>query len=194
MDKRTTKNGLKNEWDLTRKLNRVTTQKGNYVFITDYEYYRLVPGSDIYGKIIKFPYIKIILPQTLKSEMKRHGVSVSYLSEKTNISSWDLFKLMYMKNVDVSLDAMAVIYNLIQEVADTQVSHIKVFSHQALKDLMFEFDVRDGELSEQSGVDRHTIKNIKKGDTSIGYQLYQKVSQHMYDLYMMTNPKDYYVR
>ena len=37
MDKRTTKNGLKNEWDLTGKLNRVTTQKGNYVFITETE-------------------------------------------------------------------------------------------------------------------------------------------------------------
>ena len=194
MDKRTTKNGLKNEWDLTGKLNRVTTQKGNYVFITDYEYYRLVPGSDIYGKIIKYPYIKIVSPHTLKSEMKKHGVSVSYLSEKTNISSWDLFKLMYMKNIDVSLDAMAVIYNLIQEVADSQVSHIKVLSHQALKDLMFEFDVRDGDLSKYSGVNRETIKKIKKGDTSVGYALYESVSQHMYDLYMMTDSKDYYVR
>ena len=126
--------------------------------------------------------------------MKRHGVSISYLSEKTNISSWDLFKLMYMKNIDVSLDAMAVIYNLIQEVADSQVSHIKVLSHQALKDLMFEFDVRDGDLSKYSGVNRETIKKIKKGDTSVGYALYESVSQHMYDLYMMTDSKDYYVR
>ncbi|OUW68867.1 MAG: hypothetical protein CBD62_01210 [Candidatus Pelagibacter sp. TMED202] len=194
MDKRTTKNGLKNEWDLTGKLNRVTTQRGNFVFITDYEYYRLVPGSDIYGKIIKYPYIKLITPENLKSEMKKHDISVSYLSHKTNISSWDLMKLMYLKNVDVSLDAMSVIYNLIQEIADTQVSHIKVLSHQALKDLMFEFDVRDSDLVEHSGVDREIIRKIKKGDTSVGYTLYESVSKHMYDLYMMTNPKDYYVR
>ena len=81
MDKRTIKNGLKNEWDLTGKLNRVTTQKGNYVFITDYEYYRLVPGSDIYGKIIKFPYIKLIRPENLKSEMKKHEISIAYLPQ-----------------------------------------------------------------------------------------------------------------
>ena len=89
---------------------------------------------------------------------------------------------------------MSVIYNLIQEIADTQVSHIKVLSHQALKDLMFEFDVRDSDLVEHSGVDREIIRKIKKGDTSVGYTLYESVSQHMYDLYMMTNPKDYYVR
>ena len=194
MDKRTIKNGLKNEWDLTGKLNRVTTQKGNYVFITDYEYYRLVPGSDIYGKIIKFPYIKLIRPENLKSEMKKHEISIAYLSHKTNISNWDLMKLMYMKNVDVSLDAMSVIYNLIQEQASSQVSHIKVLSHRALKDLMFVFDVRDSDLIEHTGVDRETIKKIKQGDTSVAYTLYENVSQHMYDLYMMTDSKDYYVR
>ncbi len=194
MDKRRTKNEVKNEWDLTGKLNRVTTQKGNYVFITDYEYYRLRPGSDINGKIIKYPYIRLITPLTLKAEMKKSNISVSYLSEKTNIGFFDLMRLMYFKNTDASVDAMSVIYNLIQEVSEEQVSHIKLFSYQALKDLMFEFDVRDSDLAEFSGVDRETIRKIKKGDTSVGYVLYEKVSQHLYDIYMMTNPKDYYVR
>jgi hypothetical protein len=46
MDKRSTKNGLKNEWDLTGKLNRVTTPKNNWVFITEYEYYRITPNTE----------------------------------------------------------------------------------------------------------------------------------------------------
>ena len=57
-----------------------------------------------------------------------------------------------------------------------------------------EFDVRDSDLIEHTGVDRETIKKIKQGDTSVAYTLYENVSQHMYDLYMMTDSKDYYVR
>ena len=58
MDKKQTRNGLRNELDLTGKLNRVTTLKGNWVFITEYEYYRITPDLDkVYGKIIKNPYV-----------------------------------------------------------------------------------------------------------------------------------------
>ena len=68
MDKRTTKNGLKNEWDLTGKLNRVTTPKNNWVFITEYEYYRITPNAEkVYGKIIKNPYLYCVLPMNIKA-------------------------------------------------------------------------------------------------------------------------------
>lgn len=187
MDKRTTKDGLKNEWDLTGKLNRVTTPKNNWVFITEYEYYRITPNTEkVYGKIIKNPYLYCVLPMNIKALVKESNIPIWQICEAVGISMFDLRKLMWIKT-DVSVGVLNTLYEYLRQKAPYEVPSVKLLNKEALKDLMFEYDIRDSLISEQTGVDLDIIKQIKAGDLNVSFEDYYIVSCFVNDFYTVND-------
>lgn len=185
MDKRTTKAGLKNEWDLTGKLNRVTTPKNNWVFITEYEYYRITPNTEkVYGKIIKNPYLYCVLPMNIKALVKQSNLPVWQIAQAVGISVFDLRKLMWLKT-DVSIGVLNTLYEYLKQNAPYETPRIKLLNKEAMKDLMFEYDLRDSLISRETGVSVDTIKKMKAGDLSISFDDYYKVSCFVNDFYVV---------
>tara|TARA_B100001996_G_C18548243_1_gene549736 strand:- start:16 stop:582 length:567 start_codon:yes stop_codon:yes gene_type:complete len=187
MDKRTTKNGIKNQWDLTGKLNRVTTLKGNYVFITEYEYYRITPDLEkVYGKIIKNPYLYCVLPMNIKALIKESNMPIWQICEAVGISMFDLRKLIWIKT-DVTVEVLNTLYEYLKQNAPYEVPKVKLLSKDAMKDLMFEYDIRDGLIAEQTGIDLETIKQIKAGDLNVSFKDYYDVSCFVNDFYVVND-------
>tara|TARA_B100000287_G_scaffold400115_1_gene419031 strand:- start:744 stop:1355 length:612 start_codon:yes stop_codon:yes gene_type:complete len=188
MDKRQTRDGVrKNEWDLTGKLNRVTTLKGNYVFITDYEYYRIVPSSDIYGKIISRPYTRIIPPEFLSKVIKVSGLSKSTVAEAVGVSRNTLYYIMWGKTKSPSVEILAKLYDLFDSLMERELPYIKVLNDQAIKDLMFEFDIRNKDIVQHVPISSDTVSRIKNGDKTVGYIHYKAMSDFVMDHYQHIN-------
>src|SRR5210317_685511 len=163
MDKRKTTDGIKNQWDLTGKLKRVTTPKNNWVFITELEYYRITPDTEkVYGKIIKNPYLYCVLPMNIKALVKESNLPVWQICEAVGISMFDIRKLIWLKT-DVSVGVLNTLYEYLKQNAHYEVPRVKLLNKEALKDLMFEYDLRDKLISEKTGVSLDTIKDIKIG-------------------------------
>lgn len=181
MDKRKTGHGLKNEWDLTGKLFRVTTSRGNYVFITDYEYYRLVPDSSIYGKIIKQPYLKAALPKYVPLNLLSKNMRDELLSNETFL---DLLKFRFGLTKNVKVSTAINIFNVLN--TKYKLIYTRLLSNKALKDLMFEFDIRDKDIFDNTGVELEIIKRIKDGDLRVNLSDYELVSNFVYDHYAFT--------
>jgi len=185
MDKKQTRNGLKNEWDLTGKLNRVTTLKGNWVFITEYEYYRITPDLDkVYGKIIKNPYVYCVLPMNIKALVKESNLPIWQICQAVGISMFDLIKLMWLKT-DVSVGVLNTMFEYLRQNAPYEVPRVKLLNSNALKDLMFEYDIRNKLISDETGVDLETIKQIKAGDMTVSFEDWYTVSCFVNDFYQV---------
>lgn len=185
MDKKQTRNGLKNEWDLTGKLNRVTTLKGNWVFITEYEYYRITPDLDkVYGKIIKNPYVYCVLPMNIKALVKESNMPIWQICQAVGISMFDLRKLMWFKT-DVSVGVLNTMFEYLRQNAPYEVPRVKLLNSNALKDLMFEYDIRNKLISDETGVDLETIKQIKAGDMTVSFEDWYLVSCFVNDFYQV---------
>ena len=185
MDKKQTRNGLKNEWDLTGKLNRVTTLKGNWVFITEYEYYRITPDLDkVYGKIIKNPYVYCVLPMNIKALVKESNMPIWQICQAVGISMFDLRKLMWLKT-DVSVGVLNTMFEYLRQNAPYEVPRVKLLNSNALKDLMFEYDIRNKLISDETGVDLETIKQIKAGDMTVSFEDWYTVSCFVNDFYQV---------
>lgn len=183
MDKRKTTDGIKNQWDLTGKLKRVTTPKNNWVFITELEYYRITPDTEkVYGKIIKNPYLYCVLPMNIKALIKESNIPVWQICEAVGISMFDLRKLMWVKT-DVSVGVLNTLYEYLKQNAPYEVPRVKLLNKEALKDLMFEYDLRDKLVSEQTGVSVDTIRDIKNGVQTVSFQDWYKVSCFVNDFY-----------
>lgn len=185
MDKKQTRNGLRNEWDLTGKLNRVTTLKGNWVFITEYEYYRITPDLDkVYGKIIKNPYVYCVLPMNIKALVKESNMPIWQICQAVGISMFDLRKLMWLKT-DVSVGVLNTMFEYLRQNAPYEVPRVKLLNSNALKDLMFEYDIRNKLISDETGVDLETIKQIKAGDMTVSFEDWYTVSCFVNDFYQV---------
>ena len=185
MDKKQTRDGLKNEWDLTGKLNRVTTLKGNWVFITEYEYYRITPDLDkVYGKIIKNPYVYCVLPMNIKALVKESNMPIWQICQAVGISMFDLRKLMWLKT-DVSVGVLNTMFEYLRQNAPYEVPRVKLLNSNALKDLMFEYDIRNKLISDETGVDLETIKQIKAGDMTVSFEDWYLVSCFVNDFYQV---------
>jgi hypothetical protein len=187
MDKRKTTNGIKNQWDLTGKLKRVTTPKNNWVFITELEYYRITPDTEkVYGKIIKNPYLYCVLPMNIKALVKESNLPVWQICEAVGISMFDLRKLIWLKT-DVSVGVLNTLYEYLKQNAPYEVPRVKLLNKEALKDLMFEYDLRDKLISEKTGVSLDTIKDIKKGVQEVSFEDWYTVSCFVNDFYEVNN-------
>tara|TARA_Y100000004_G_scaffold51304_1_gene56739 strand:+ start:2001 stop:2570 length:570 start_codon:yes stop_codon:yes gene_type:complete len=188
MDKRTTKNGkLRNEWDLTGKLNRVTTPKNNWVFITEYEYYRITPNTEkVYGKIIKNPYLYCVLPMNIKALVKESNIPIWQICQAVGISMFDLRKLMWLKT-DVAVEVLNTMYEYLKQNAPYETPRVKLLNKEAMKDLMFEYDLRDKTISDKTGVPVDTIKKIKAGDMTVSFDDWYSVSCFVSDFYEVNN-------
>tara|TARA_B100001996_G_scaffold381525_1_gene371135 strand:+ start:1845 stop:2456 length:612 start_codon:yes stop_codon:yes gene_type:complete len=184
MDKRKTRDGIrKNEWDLTGKLNRVTTLKGNYVFITDYEYYRIVPSSDIYGKIIPDPYIRMIPPEFLAKVIKASGLSKTTIAEAVGIDRGTLYYIMWGRTKSPSVETLSNLYKLFNGLSENDLPYVKVLNHKVIKDLMYEFEIRNKDIVQHVPISSDTVSRIKNGDNSVGYLHYQAMSNFVMDHY-----------
>lgn len=187
MDKRKTTDGIKNQWDLTGKLKRVTTPKNNWVFITELEYYRITPDTEkVYGKIIKNPYLYCVLPMNIKALIKESNLPVWQICQAVGISMFDLRKLMWLKT-DVSVGVLNTLYEYLKQNAPYEVPRIKLLNKEALKDLMFEYDLRDKLISENTGVSVDTIKEIKNGVQTVSFEDWYNVSCFVNDFYEVNN-------
>jgi hypothetical protein len=187
MDKRKTTDGIKNQWDLTGKLKRVTTPKNNWVFITELEYYRITPDTEkVYGKIIKNPYLYCVLPMNIKALVKESNLPVWQICEAVGISMFDLRKLIWLKT-DVSVGVLNTLYEYLKQNAPYEVPRVKLLNKEALKDLMFEYDLRDKLISEKTGVSLDTIKDIKKGVQEVSFEDWYTVSCFVNDFYEVNN-------
>ena len=58
-------------------------------------------------------------------------------------------------------------------------------SIKTMKDLMFEYDLCDKAISEQTGVSVDTIKMIKAGDLSVSFEDWYLVSCFVNDFYVV---------
>ena len=56
-----------------------------------------------------------------------------------------------------------------------------------MKDLMFEYDLRDKTISDKTGVPVDTIKKIKAGDMTVSFDDWYSVSCFVSDFYEVNN-------
>ena len=56
-----------------------------------------------------------------------------------------------------------------------------------MKDLMFEYDLRDKAISDKTGVPVDTIKKIKAGDMTVSFDDWYSVSCFVNDFYEVNN-------
>ena len=97
---------------------------------------------------------------------------------------FDLRKLMWLKT-DVSVGVLNTMFEYLRQNAPYEVPRVKLLNSNALKDLMFEYDIRNKLISDETGVDLETIKQIKAGDMTVSFEDWYTVSCFVNDFYQV---------
>ena len=93
---------------------------------------------------------------------------------------------MWLKT-DVAVEDLNTMYEYLKQNAPYETPRVKLLNKEAMKDLMFEYDLRDTAISDKTGVPVDTIKKIKAGDMTVSFDDWYSVSCFVSDFYEVNN-------
>ena len=122
----------------------------------------------------------------IRALVAQSNIPIWQICEAVGISKYDLVKLMWTKT-DVSVGVLNTLFEYLRQNAPYETPRVKILNKEAMKDLMFEYDLRDTAISDKTGVPVDTIKKIKSGDMTVSFNDWYSVSCFVNDFYEVNN-------